>query len=278
MKQKIKVLLAEPAQEVQQQIAQAILQSYGLHLVGSTANAYELLSLAETYQPDVIIFDLSLEHLDGLQALKILQKMQIPAKYIATSCIFDADVVQQTQALGVDCFLVKPFSLEAILEKIYLITHKNVKQLQNKIKPTWDSKTDIWVTDALSSLGLQSHLKGYRYLRACIIYAAQNLDSLSRITTEIYPAISFEFSSSSGRVERAMRHAISKAWEEPNLEACQHYLPLPFSCGRKKPNNGELISILADRLRIQKKVWEEEEFRNAKQSKCLKVSALCSIS
>ena len=260
MQKRYKVLIADPMNEFHDELEHFIKESIDLKLIGSTASGYEMTQLARTHQPDVIVFDLMMQDLDGLQILKLLRENKIQAKCILISCFYDGEFVNRVQALGATYLLAKPFSIAQLVEKIYSAIFEEVEQ-ERKPKALTDSKTELWVTNALNEIGVPTHVAGYRYLRGGIIVAARDLEILNKVTKELYPAIALEFDTSPTKVDRSIRHAIEGAWDKKNMEKRLKYLPPDIANRKGKPSNSEFISVFADRLRLQQKIWQEEAGR-----------------
>jgi len=90
-----------------------------LELVGEAANGQEAVQLCETLEPDVVLMDMIMPKLNGVEATrKILQ--QFPAiKVIAlTSFSDDQDLVQQALAAGATSYLFKDVSIDDLAEAI----------------------------------------------------------------------------------------------------------------------------------------------------------------
>ncbi|MBQ2691496.1 MAG: sporulation initiation factor Spo0A C-terminal domain-containing protein, partial [Clostridia bacterium] len=51
-------------------------------------------------------------------------------------------------------------------------------------------------------------------------------------------------------VERAIRHAIEVAWDRGDVEVLNGYFGYTVSNLKGKPTNGEFISMIADKLRL----------------------------
>ena len=91
-------------------------------------------------------------------------------------------------------------------------------------------------------LGFPEVLLGTDYLREAVRqYAAGK----TQIAMEVYPAVAEKVMSMPARVERAMRHAIERAWERGSLEAQQFYFGWSISAAKGRPTVGECIARLA---------------------------------
>lgn len=56
-------------------------------------------------------------------------------------------------------------------------------------------------------------------------------------------------------LERAVRHAIEVAWDRGDLETLQRYFGYTVSNTKGKPTNSEFIAMIADRIRLQRKIY-----------------------
>ena len=56
------------------------------------------------------------------------------------------------------------------------------------------------------------------------------------------------------RVERAIRHAIEIAWNRGKLETLENLFGYTIQQDKGKPTNSEFIAIIADKLRLERKV------------------------
>lgn len=91
-------------------------------------------------------------------------------------------------------------------------------------------------------LGFPEVLAGTDYLREAVRqYAAGN----TQVSMEVYPAVAEKFTTLPMRAERAMRHAIERAWERGSLDAQQQYFGWSISAAKGKPTVGECIARLA---------------------------------
>lgn len=68
------------------------------------------------------------------------------------------------------------------------------------------------IQDALSALGMPPHLLGYDYIMSALDMILSNPEYLHRLTKGLYADIALKHNTTSARVERAIRHAISVTW------------------------------------------------------------------
>ena len=106
----------------------------------------------------------------------------------------------------------------------------------------------------MHDVGIPAHIKGYLFLREAILRVYTNQEYLGQITKSLYPDIANKFSSSSSRVERAIRHAIEVAWNRGNVDCIDNIFGYTISADKAKPTNSEFIAMIADKLIIEHKI------------------------
>ena len=68
--------------------------------------------------PEVILLDLNLPRMNNLQLIEVLRQREDVRLDSIIVISKDMDALQQTNRLGVRCYLAKPFDLETLLELV----------------------------------------------------------------------------------------------------------------------------------------------------------------
>jgi len=76
-------------------------------IVGSAVNGQELLDITRDIQSDLVIVDVDMPVLSGLQALPLLVKQCPDSKIIVVTVTEDADLARHALALGANAFVIK---------------------------------------------------------------------------------------------------------------------------------------------------------------------------
>jgi hypothetical protein len=114
---------------------------------------------------------------------------------------------------------------------------------------------EIKISALLHQIGMPAHIKGYQFLREAILMAHKDFAVLDRITKVLYPTIASKFGTTPSRVERAIRHAIEVAFIRGNMDNIAELFGSTVNGNKSKPTNSEFISMVADKMRIEK--WED---------------------
>ena len=110
------------------------------------------------------------------------------------------------------------------------------------------------VTEIIHQIGVPAHIKGYNYLRESIILAIKDSEIINSVTKTLYPTVAKEHSTTSSRVERAIRHAIEVAWDRGDVNVLNSYFGYTIHNNRGKPTNSEFIAMISDKLRLRLKM------------------------
>jgi two-component system chemotaxis response regulator CheB len=110
MKDKIKVLVVDDAIVVRVLVGTALSKDPDLDVVGKAQNGKVALEMIAETQPDVIILDLEMPEMDGLEVLKALKEKNLPTKVIMFSTYTTVGAEQTFEALelGAVDFVPKP--------------------------------------------------------------------------------------------------------------------------------------------------------------------------
>ncbi|MBR5514579.1 MAG: sporulation transcription factor Spo0A, partial [Clostridia bacterium] len=102
-------------------------------------------------------------------------------------------------------------------------------------------------------IGVPAHIKGYQYLRTAIMMTIDDNDIINSVTKILYPSVAKKYSTTSSRVERAIRHAIEVAWDRGDIDTLNSYFGYTIHNSRGKPTNSEFIAMIADNIRLTNK-------------------------
>ncbi len=115
---RIAVLLADDHTVVRQGL-RALLEAEGdIAVVGEAANGRQAVALAKKSLPDVVLMDLAMPVLNGLEATRQILKNLPSVKVLVLTSYEDDDYVQQMIKAGVSGYLIKQTAANNLLEAI----------------------------------------------------------------------------------------------------------------------------------------------------------------
>jgi len=107
---------------------------HGFHLVGLAENGKEALEIAIDQQPDIIITDVLMPIMSGIELIKSLNDKNILSEYIILSAYGEYKYVHEAMKMGVVDYLLKlDIEKETLLDVLYKAKEKCGKNIQKTI-------------------------------------------------------------------------------------------------------------------------------------------------
>jgi DNA-binding NarL/FixJ family response regulator len=103
----IKVLLAEDHTIVRKGLRALLEDAKGIVIIGEAENGYEAVDMSNQHQPDVVVMDISMPLLNGLEATRRIKEENSDIKVIILTMHADEEYVLQGLRAGADGYLVK---------------------------------------------------------------------------------------------------------------------------------------------------------------------------
>ncbi|WP_409301576.1 sporulation transcription factor Spo0A [Peribacillus sp. SCS-155] len=260
---KIKVCVVDDNRELVSLLDEYISSQEDMEVIGVAHNGQDCLNMLESVEPDILILDIIMPHLDGLAVLERLRETkQGPVPNVIMLTAFgQEDVTKKAVDLGASYFILKPFDMENLANHIRQVSGKTNNLIKKSSQVSYrSSQTEskpknlsASITSIIHEIGVPAHIKGYLYLREAISMVYNDIELLGSITKVLYPDIAKKYNTTASRVERAIRHAIEVAWSRGNIESISSLFGYTVSMSKAKPTNSEFIAMVADKLRLEHK-------------------------
>ena len=114
----IRILIADDHDLMRAGLVELLQRHMDLKIVGEAANGMEAVRLAVRLKPDVILMDVSMPELDGIEAAKEIHRMLPEIRIIGISMNVDAATRRRMMTAGAGAFLSKAGSFEALVREI----------------------------------------------------------------------------------------------------------------------------------------------------------------
>ncbi|MBB5939433.1 response regulator [Streptomyces zagrosensis] len=116
-----RVVLADDQPLVRAALRMVITDAPDLELVGEAGNGAEAVQLAEAVEPDVVVMDIRMPGMDGIEATRRITTGPSRAHVIVLTTFDDNDYVYGALRVGAAGFLVKDMALDDILAAIRVV-------------------------------------------------------------------------------------------------------------------------------------------------------------
>lgn len=140
---KIKVMLAEDQNLVREGLRSLLELSDAVTVVGEVEDGSEVIDGLARYQPDVLLIDIRMPKMTGIEALKAMREQAISTPAIILTTFDDHQLVLEGMQAGARGYLLKDVSLDSLVQAI-----KKVYQGESLVQPAITER----VLKGLSSL------------------------------------------------------------------------------------------------------------------------------
>ncbi len=256
MQNALKLLISDERDEFNREYAQ-IFENAGFRLSFSPKDGLKVLDKIEEEQPDLVLMDLFMPHLDSIGVIRSMQRIKIQKVplFFVKSTFSSPTLERELFNNGVSYFIVEPFQIKDLTAKMLELSgyYNTIEETLEENNVNHLPSLEIQVTEILHQIGVPAHIKGYHYLRDSIIMAIETPEIINAVTKQLYPSVAKRYETTSSRVERAIRHAIEVAWDRGDVDVLNSYFGYTIHNTRGKLTNSEFIAMISDKLRLQMK-------------------------
>ncbi|CAM3646933.1 response regulator [Cohnella lubricantis] len=114
-----RLILADDEVDVREGVLHEIdWQQCGFEVVDRAENGREALEMAERWQPDVLVTDIRMPFMDGLELAEHVRRMLPGTKIIILTGYDEFEYARKSIQLGIEEFVIKPFSSQELLQAL----------------------------------------------------------------------------------------------------------------------------------------------------------------
>ncbi|MBI9011930.1 MAG: response regulator [Clostridiales bacterium] len=95
-----------------------VLSKNGYEILGEAENGQKAIEKYKELNPDLVIMDITMPEVDGIQAVKEIKKFDANAKIIMCSAMGQQAMVIESIQAGARDFIVKPFQADRVVEAV----------------------------------------------------------------------------------------------------------------------------------------------------------------
>lgn len=258
--EKIKLAIVDDNKELVRTLVNYFDSGSEIEVIWTANNGEICLSLLEEKQPDILLLDVIMPHLDGIGVLEAINANPAVTdlQVIMLTAFGQEDVMTQAANLGASYFMLKPFEFDQLTNQILRVSGVKkpiIPLASDEAQPASTGLSqralDQTITAIIKEIGVPAHIKGYVFLREAIQMVYLDIDLLGAVTKILYPDIAKKHNTTASRVERAIRHAIEVAWNRGNYEVISNMFGYTVHHLKSKPTNSEFIAMIADKIRLE---------------------------
>lgn len=134
----IRVLIADDHAMVREGLKQILELDGTIQIVGEAGDGYECLNLISKLNPDIILLDINMPNLDGIQALRIMRDDKVSNKVIMLTIHKDIEYLIKALDIGCDGYVLKD-SNSATLKKAIMSVYDNDGYVEPSLTPLLNS-------------------------------------------------------------------------------------------------------------------------------------------
>lgn len=136
-----KVLIVEDDPMVAMINEQYIARNPNFHVLGTCGDGQKALDLLEHTSVDLVVMDVYMPVVNGLEAMRALRNKQIDSDFIMVTAANDRETLEEALRLGVIDYLVKPFTFDRFQQALdkFLLQRQALYKVDSLNQKTIDS-------------------------------------------------------------------------------------------------------------------------------------------
>src|SRR6201981_20133 len=103
----VRILLVEDHEPFRDFLRTTLQARPELHVIGETSDGLQAVQKAEELRPDLILLDIGLPTLNGIEAAHRIRKLSINSKIVLRSANRDLDIIQEAFRSGIRGYVLK---------------------------------------------------------------------------------------------------------------------------------------------------------------------------
>ena len=125
--EKTTILVVDDSPFASKQI-QDLVEENGNEMIGNAKNGEEGIHMYEELHPDIVVMDITMPGIDGLETAEILLKKDPDATILMLSSLCDSGTLEEVKAIGLKYLIPKPWEDDVLLATLeMLIKQRNAK-------------------------------------------------------------------------------------------------------------------------------------------------------
>jgi pilus assembly protein CpaE len=174
----ITILLVDDIPETRENIKKLLAFESDMTVIGGANTGREGVDMAKELKPDIIIMDINMPDMDGLQATSLINKVVPQSAVIIMSVQDDVDYMRRAMLAGARDFLAKPVNIDDLTNTI-----RTVYRNHEAIRRQYAMSMMATPADALKQAQKSEGISGERAGHIIVVYSPQGGTGVTTIAT-----------------------------------------------------------------------------------------------
>jgi two-component system response regulator NreC len=187
----IKIILAEDHKITREGLANMLKDQPGMEVVGEAGNGREAIQLAHEFAPDLVIMDVTMPGLNGIDATRIITSSSKNVRVIALSMYSDKQFVQGMMQAGASGYLLKDCAFDELVHAVRAVFKGDtylspgiagivVEDYVNRLSKSASSATSILTKREREVLQLISEGESTRHIASKLAISVKTVETHRR--------------------------------------------------------------------------------------------------
>jgi DNA-binding NarL/FixJ family response regulator len=119
----ISVMIADDQEIIRQSLEMAINSRSDMKVVCVAENGKEAVDLAKKHKPDVLLLDIRMPIINGVECIKLLKEKRVTTKIIVLTTFDDDEYIFEALKNGASGYLLKGISLEELIKSLRIVVN-----------------------------------------------------------------------------------------------------------------------------------------------------------
>lgn len=135
----IKIIVADDNEILLEQIVKGLKQSQKIEIVGVAKNGQEELDYIKQFCPDIVITDIEMPKMTGVEVIDIAKDFENPPEFIVITGGASSEIMNKLYSLPIRNIFNKPLDIQRLIDEIE--DARVVEMPNEKIKPLTEEKS-----------------------------------------------------------------------------------------------------------------------------------------
>ena len=117
-KRKQKVIVVDDKYEHASGVRELVNLENDYEVIANAGNANVAISLIKKYQPDIVLMDINMPEMDGINAIAEIQKLNLKTRVIVLTAYDDADLIYRAMKVGAKGYILKTMASAQLIHAL----------------------------------------------------------------------------------------------------------------------------------------------------------------